>query len=333
MAKRNQNSEKQAQPDAERRARIQLEHAVQGGGPGAIAKVRACVSSSDAPNEMRALAAALMTSLPDPEVELTLIETIGRESSDLVLIHVCRALAFIGTEACLKRVERLATSSKGRLLESAQFAHILVSHRIHRTSPFFKPADLQNPVLIDGPGGAFMSHSLTPEQLGEAYIGLAQYPSMGPSHAEAAIKITCRFQQWIIMFDDALIRKGISETLSQTPTVLGGILLWSEEHKTWSLSRVVLGGPIGRGRFYVATFRKNGVLDLFGSGSSEEHLVQLRAVQRPGALPLMVLAYWTGKFVSVSGISGFQRTKKNQVRRINPPVMRSAPDLAPSDRR
>jgi hypothetical protein len=323
----NQDSENRDQIDYGSRARIQLEQAVLDGHPDSAAKTRAWLSNPDTPAEMRALAASLMASLPQPEVERTLIETVVRKSSDLVLIHVCRALAFIGTEECLKPIERLAKTSEGPLLESAQFAHILVSHRLLKPSSFFKPANVQERLLIDGPGGAFISHSLTPEQLGEAYKGLVQYPSIGSSHPEAGIKIACRSQQWIVMFQDNVMRKGISETLSRTPAVLGGVLLWSAEHRTWSLSRVVLGGPIGRDQFYVASFRKNGVLDLFGSGSSEESLIQLRAVDRPGALPMLVSVYWNGKFVSVTGVSGFQRTKKNLVRKIAPPGLRS-PDFA-----
>jgi hypothetical protein len=315
--------------DFSRRARMQLEREVHEGKVGVAARLMALVTTSKAPPAIRALAASLAPSLPSVEVESMLIAALETSLPDLVAIHVCRALAFIGTAKSLESVEGLVKASNLRLQESARFAHIFVSHRLGKLSPYFDPTKVEARVSMNGPTSPFISRSLSAEHFGEACQTFAPCQFIGGIHPTAGIGISCGSERWAIIFQDSVVRSGISETLGRTAAVIGTVLQWADEHNRWSVARVVLGGPIGRNEFYIAAFRRDGVLDLVGLGSLNEPLIQLQAVTRPGALPLFLAVHWNGSTVSISGMSGLSRAPRNVVSAVVPPVSSSSDPRPP----
>ena len=79
----------------------------------------------------------------------------------------------------------------------------------------------------------------------------------------------------------------ISVTWAPTPSILGVVARQSEEHRCWSVARIILGGPLGDGKFYVSVIRRDGQSDLSGIGRLEDRMLELGAANRPGGAAIV----------------------------------------------
>ena len=73
------------------------------------------------------------------------------------------------------------------------------------------------------------------------------------------------------------------------------------------VARIILGGPLGDGKFYVSVIRRDGQSDLSGIGRLEDRMLELGAANRPGGAAIVARCYWYGNTPVVAGIMSVER--------------------------
>jgi hypothetical protein len=275
-------------------------------------KIREIAARHDEDATMRAAIVRLVPLLPADEAEQTALSVLADDPSEVVRANACTALVQCGSERALGPLADLAVQGPERLRAQAQFAHIVISHRLKRPSPFFKlPRREEGVTPADRSSGGFRSSPLTEalrikviKQLDAGHFKLGDYSAEG-------LEFQCGKTEWAVLLQDPLVPAGLTETLRRSPSVLGVVARLSDEHKQWSVARIVLAGPMGRDRCYVAVYRTDGVLDLYGTGSLAEGAIEMVAARRPGAAAIFTQVKFAGA-LSLNGVAA-QRKLRGQV--------------------
>jgi hypothetical protein len=284
-----------------------LEQAVAARRPEAFEMVCDFLAAAELEPTVRALAVAYLGAFASEASERLLISIVAEAESEVVRGKACRALSAVGSERALEPLGRLAAKGPENLRTLAGFAHVLVSHRLRQPSEFMRHPAQDELVLPKGAASAFQSHPSTDARRRELMADLEKSRFKLGDYAPATVEVLCGRTSWAVAMLGPGAAEGLSGSLKERPSVLGVVARRSEEHKSWSVARVILGGPLKGEEFYVSSYRRDGVLDLAGTGNLANRMIDLSAVRRPGAVPVSARVYWYATSLVIVGIAEQQR--------------------------
>lgn len=284
-----------------------LDQAVAARRPEAFAMLRDMLGSPNQDPFMRAAAVSYLGAIAGEASERLLISILAEDKSVVVSAKACSALFQVGSERSLDALATTALKGSESLRTIAGFAHVVISHRLHQPSQFLKHPERKELAMPTGLANPFQSRALADVRRRELLADLETSRLKLGNYASTPIEISCARTTWAIAVHDVLAAEGLSGTLRQRPSVLGVVARRSEEHRRWSVARLILGGPLKGDEYYVSIHRRDGVLDLAGTGNLSERTLDLISARRPGAVPLSARVYWYGGALVIAGISALER--------------------------
>jgi hypothetical protein len=281
-----------------------LKRELDAGNPAATKVLRELILLKHLPDWIRAALVTRMIAAPTEDREELLLALLSEGEPDIVRGRACQVLSQVGSRDALPTLAALATTAGVEWLgRVAVFAHALICHREHIQSELFALPSLDEGILPRGPAVVFSSQAAPPEMRAQVAEDIRHDFYQLGAFGAGGLQITCAAGCRVFLPLEASTADGYSAVLRRFPVVIGVVALWSEEHQRWSLARIVVGGPLDGGEFYVAIFRRDGVLDLWGTGIVDERLTDLRAARRPGGNSVVARAYWYGSNLVVAGIA------------------------------
>jgi hypothetical protein len=202
---------------------------------------------------------------------------------------------------------------------SLQFLHTVVSHRLGLPPIYFKTPPSGQKQLPVHNSRSFRSEIITPgvsrKIIVEVNAGNFILGSFDPGGAQ----IECINKNTVIMFHKETVAAGFSHMMGK-PSVIGAIVRCSEEHDRWSYSRMILAGPLEKGRSYMAVYRRNGLCELFGTGVLQERTIELHTLRQAGNANMIVQMYWHGGSAVIAGIVDLTKNPARAPLPFTPPV-------------
>jgi hypothetical protein len=185
----------------------------------------------------------------------------------------------------------------------------VLCHKHGIASKFIKPY-LDKPQLpIKGDAESFQSTQLSNMTQRELIQALNNDAFKLGVYSNTGLGIRCSGGHSALVFHEQVISNGIKNSLRERPTILGAIARKNQEYKTWSFSRIVLGGPLDKSSFYICVFRRDGQLMFYGVGKHDENMVELSSVDQPGCFAVRANVYWHENKVVIAGISTLKKTQ------------------------
>lgn len=284
-----------------------VDRAIRDQHPAAIALLRNLLTKDGVSPFIRAALASYTRTCPDQEAEHLLLSIVAEDENLVVRSRACDVLMQVGSERALRPLEDLAASGPEDVRFIAGFAHVVIAHRLSTASRFLKLPDDADRLSLTGRASSFESRPLAPTLHREVVADLDMDRFKLGRYSTIGVEVRCSRAAWAVVLHDEAVARGLSDALRSSPSVLGVVARRSEEHRRWSVARIVLGGPLGDGRFYLGVFRRDGRLDLFGTGRLEDRMLELGAANRPGAVAVAARCYWHASTPIVTGIAGLER--------------------------
>ncbi len=256
---------------------------------------------------IRASLASYTRAFPNQDSENLLLSILAEDNNLLVRFRACDVLLQVGSERALPSLEVLATSGPEEMRLCAGFAHVVIAHRLGTASRFLKFPDEADKLRLTGRASSFESRPLSPTLLREVVADIDMDRFKLGRYSTVGVDVRCSRNAWAVVLHEHCVARGLSDTLRVSPSVLGVVARLSDEHHRWSVSRIILSGPFGDGRFYIGVFRRDGRLDLFGIGRLEDRMLELSAINRPGGIAVTAKCYWHGITPIVTGIVGLEK--------------------------
>lgn len=284
-----------------------VDRAVREQHPAAITLLRKLLTMDGVSPFIRAALASYTRTLPDQEAELLMLSILAKDENLVVRFRACDVLMQVGSEGALGPLEQLASSGPKDERSIAGFAHAVVAHRLGTASRFVNLPDDADRLTLKGLAMSFESRPLSPVLQREMVADLEMDRFKLGRYSTVGVEIQCTRGPLALVLHDHVVARGLSDALGLSPSVLGVVARRNEEHRRWSIIRVVLGGPLGDGKFYIGVFRRDGQPDLFGTGRLEERTLELSAANRPSGIAVAARCYWYGSTPIIAGIIGLER--------------------------
>jgi hypothetical protein len=244
-----------------------------------------------------------LKAFPGEETENILLSALKKSDSPVIAEQACKILLWVGSSTTLRVIDKIKKPDP-----YLQFVHIVLSHKQGIASKFFREPDEKKILVPSGLTTSFGSKALTSEVHKRITRDLEKIFQTG-NYASGGSEIICPHDHLAILPYEFVMASGISDTLRTRPSILGIIARENEEHKTWSQSRLILGGSSKKDRFYVAIYRMDGVMDMFGTGNVNERSLDLHSIIHPGKIAMTAKFYWHANTFTISGISNVTRLK------------------------
>jgi|SRR6266850_20217 len=274
--------------------------------PEAFAVLEKFASNANMDPFVRAALVSLLRALPGKETEQLLL-SIAEDAEPLVVrAKAFDALMQVGSVAALDPLERLASSGPEDTREIAGFTHTIIAHRLGERAPLLRFPDRDAMLPLEARAAGFQSRPLAPMLLRAIVTDLDRDRFKVSSYSTVGAEVRCGRAPWALILAEHAAARGLSDAV-RSPSILGVLARRSEEHRRWSVSRIILTGPVSDNEFYAGIFRRDGRLDLFGVGDSPQRTIELGAAKRPGGVAVSARCYWYGNAPVIGGITGLDR--------------------------
>jgi hypothetical protein len=274
--------------------------------PEAFAVLEKFVSDEDTDPFVRAALVSLLRAFPGKETEQLLLSIVADDEPLVVRAKAFAALMQVGSVAALDPLERLASSGPEDTRGIAGFTHTIIAHRLGQRAPLLRLPDRDEMLQLKERAAGFQSRPLAPMLLRTIVADLERDRFKVSSYSTVGVEVRCGRSPWALILAEHAAAGGLSDAV-RNPSILGVLARRSEEHRRWSVSRIILTGPVSDNEFYAGIFRRDGRLDLFGVGNSAERTIELAAAKRPGAVAVSARCYWYGNAPVIAGITGLDR--------------------------
>lgn len=276
--------------------------------PEPVLEVRGILARQELDATERAEFVRLVRWFPGAEAEDSALDILAGDPSEVVQRSACAVLLQCGGDRSLLPLAKRAAEGTEGMRAAAGFAHVVISHRLHRPSPFLRLPRPEEGLPVVGPTSKLRAHPLTEARRAEVVEHLEAGLFTLGTYEREGLEFQCGKTRWTFLLLAPATAATLRQSLGRSPSVLGIAARLSEEHRRWTVARIVLSGPAKPDRCYLAVFRRDGTLDLHGSGALEGGVVQLLAAARPGAVPVSVQATLaTG--LSLEGTAGLRRVR------------------------
>jgi hypothetical protein len=284
-----------------------VDQAVREQHPAAFALLQNLLTKDGVSPFIRAALASYTRAFPNRETEHLLLSILAKDENLVVRSRVCDVLMQVGSEGALRPLENLASSwpEDGRFIAGS--AHVVIAHRLGSASQFLKLPAEHDTLPLTGRASSFASRPLSPTLLREVVTDLDTNRFRLGRYSRVGAELRCSRGAWALVLHDHVVARGLSDCLRGSPSILGVVARQSEEHRCWSVARIILGGPLGDGKFYVSVIRRDGQSDLSGIGRLEDRMLELGAANRPGGAAIVARCYWYGNTPVVAGIMSVER--------------------------
>ena len=276
----------------------------------------------DAPNGepyLRAGAVRLLAASPTQDAERRVIRLLDKDVPPVVRESAAAALALIGDETALLSLEHLAEldqSDNGRML---RFAHVLISHRRHIASKFLALPLAEERLRFEDRAQSFQGRAVGLEVMTQIRDDLRGSSERLMTPAREGLEFVCGKARSVLVLNLDVIANGPAAEL-QRPSILGIVARYSPDHERWYIARTLLTGPVEGNTFYVAVYRRDGVLDLYGTGSLDRREFEVVSAPRLGGTAIRAQGYWHGTSVVMSGVSGTRKLPRRKAEPVDRPV-------------
>jgi hypothetical protein len=249
------------------------------------------------------------------EAEECLLRNLDRRELP-VQIEIIRSLGRIGSPRVLPEIGRLGLSDADPRMEAARFAGALIAHRFGlpgHVLPF--PSE---EMFLEPSGETSHSIRIAPtsvEHRQQIFEGLKRHPYGIDYDPDSFVSLQCGPQTNVACLNqDYMTAEGVRRLLDRK-ALLGVVVLQSPETGMYSVSHLVLTSPED-GNVKILVLRSSGQLVLAGVAQAAAHDrlgFQLRAVQRPGAIPIGIRGTLDGNRLEISEArAGKLRTNQRQ---------------------
>jgi hypothetical protein len=284
-----------------------VDQAVREQHPAAFALLQNLLTKDGVSPFIRAALASYTRAFPNQETEHLLFSILAADESFVVRSRVCDVLMQIGSEEAFRPLENLASSGPEDVRFMAGSAHLVIAHRLGTASQFLKLPAEEDKLPLTGRASSFESRPLSARLLREVVTDLDRDRFKLGRYSRVGEGFRCSRGAWALILHDHVVARGLSDILRVSASVLGVVARRSEEHRRWSVARIVLGGPLGDDKFYISVIRRDGRSDLYGMGRLEDRMLELSAASRPGGVAITARCYWYGSIPVVAGIMSFER--------------------------
>lgn len=221
---------------------------------------------------MRASVALCLGRVGGPGAEEILQNSAAQTDNPLILTKIASSLGRVGTERSIKKLQEITKSPVDYLQKQANFALILIAHRIGLTD--FKPPrpaeaqflpptpDMVSLTIADA--GPKVMQNVATDVATENY-GVNVLRSVG-------FGFKCESKDLIFALDADRAEMGLTRSVLERPSVVGLVAQRSPEDGSYSVARLVLTGPTRQENqnFYVAVYRTDGTLVHYGMGQARD---------------------------------------------------------------
>jgi hypothetical protein len=220
-------------------------------------------------------------------VESLLVKYAGEVTDVVLRDRIVWCLGRMGTASSIKILRQLERDPEPSVRQRASFALILVTHRIGEGEASI-PLDEK---LMDPPTGASIgSFDLgRPERIlvEDALESLSGRLYGLQASVDFTYSIDCD-AYYLLFLDAEHFGRRLSDIITRRPLLIGVLAKRAPEDGSFSTYRLILAGPGGSDRFYLAVFRSDGRLVHCGGGSTRGSDVtfEIGSVDIEGNLPL-----------------------------------------------
>jgi HEAT repeats len=305
--------------ELDKTAVVRAQMAVTEKNPQALRLILHLVDARDLDSSLRAAALRLLAAFPAPDVQDRLLRLISEEIDSGIRIGAASLLGQIGGDRILGSLEKIAERDRTDAERVIKFAHVLISHRHHVSTRFLSLPRQEEALRIDNEGQSFQGGELEHSTVMTILNDLAQTKPSLVAPSQQIQEFICAKTRSAFVLSKEVVANGLSAELRH-PSVAGIVVRFSADHERWYTARVVLAGPADNDRVYIAIFRRDGVLDLYGTGSLKTREFEIFSAPRAGGTAIRGQGYWHGGRLAISGISG-----KNKMPGHRPVIVNAFP--------
>jgi len=251
------------------------------------------------PDNLDLIRAQLLETAKAPEDQLLGILSDDR-SHVLAKVRACIRLAHVGSEESLGLLELLAANRS--LAKSARFAHILISIRTGRVSPFLE-AHRAAELRLEGEVRPIHSHVAPMENLSIS-PSLEELDIESSRPGACATNVRSGKTRLLILQTKDAVEHGFLKLGHIRPSLLGVLLQYGEEHRHWGVRSYFLGAPLSTG-VWIALMRNDGDIEMAGFVDGGQ--VLLKSLECAGAMPAQILIHTAAAELFVTGYTALRR--------------------------
>ena len=174
----------------------------------------------------------------------------------------------MGTQSSIGALTELANDRQPTVSTQAKFALQLIAHR--NNIPGFAVAPPREQLITPADGMVPFSVKNIKPGLFSKVITHLNKDSYGIRFSErASFNIECGRNNFVFAVDEAHLNRGITKMALQRPILVGSVAQFTPVDGSYSISRLVLAGPLDHNHYYIGVYRTDGVLVHYGTGQGE----------------------------------------------------------------
>jgi hypothetical protein len=266
-----------------------IEQLLASGYPNAHEELRALLEDESAPTRIRHLAAVSLPRTDRIAAERILVRAL-RPTDTVILAGVLRALGQIGGREALDAIERVLPDTRGAARKHAEFAVLLITHRLgidgHEPPRAAAPPELleQTP----GANGRIRVRNALSAEAERALLSLGARPYGIELVTEPMYEFRCDRCSGMVLLNRELTGSDALATLRKRKAIFAIGALRNRSLGTYSTAALVLTSPDASGdAIHIAIYLTSGDLIFVGEAPVRNEVASwtLRAVRRLGAFP------------------------------------------------
>jgi len=258
--------------------------------------------------EIRHLAATGLYKVNTPEAVEILISN-SQIQDERVLTGVMKGLGRIGNESALEAISRVRNSATGLAALQAEFAAVLISHRLGLAGNDLKIPD--DSEFLQLPSDAARSVLVTKASEREAEVCLQSLSTQpfGIEYTEDSLyQIQCGQNNWMLVFNREFTHQDAVQTLQSRKAFPGVIATKNEETSSYSTAFLLLTSPAEQPNILnILIHRSTGEQIFSGTALVEGSKAEfsIHSIPRPGAFPVDIEGTFEGGKVELkTALSG-----------------------------
>jgi len=244
------------------------------------------LTDPQAPSRVRMRAATALARC-DREVAREILVSAVAIDDPVVLTGVMRALGMVGDLGALEAIDRVMPALSGRARDHAEFARILIAHRLGQAVPSPSRASAEKP-LEPAPDCGRRVHirPAGPSAIERCLTSMGLWPYGIEVDEQAVFQFSCDRSSGAILLNRAFTGRDALDILRARPALLGLEARRDRASGDYSVSTVLLTTPIGDA-IDIVVHLTNGTRVFTGRAElrGERAHWSLRAIRRVGAFP------------------------------------------------